>query len=184
MPFAAGVQKCRVDADSIIDYAQHEPAVLKDNAHLHRGCLCMEKGVGHRLGADLHDFLAHDGLKRPCRAFHRDTDLGRLGLRILGDADEDLGQVDRRPVRRAQIPDAVAALLEHGIGPFQGLFDQPVGLLGFVLDAVGDCLEPQHQTLKSLQERVVKLAGDALALGHAFLEPLPDSRGHPARRVM
>ena len=90
MPFTTGIQDRGIDANSIIAYAKREVPAVEANLHVDRRCSRMQKRVGHRLDSDSLGLLANHRLKFPRLPYHRDADLRRVRLRIVGDAEEYL----------------------------------------------------------------------------------------------
>jgi len=84
-------------------------------------------------------------------------------LRLHG---ERLCEIEHSMARRAQILDLVATFRQQLVGAIQGLLHElACGLAR--RNAIGRRLKLPDQPLYALQQRVVKVARDALALGEA-----------------
>ena len=71
--------------------------------------------------------------------------------------------------RLAKIANALAAFDQNGIGPTEGFIKRRTQVTA-ILHPIGNCLKPEHEPLKPLKQRVVKLARNALSLRDSNVE--------------
>ena len=140
---------------------------------------CVAAGVEHRLASDLQQFVLHDGVDRHPVSFLRHTD-GQLGtgLQFGGHPREHIGEAAAAG-GGAQVEHPVARLHHHVVGTFQHRV-QRIACRRARAQRTGDGVEAEDQPLHALQQRIVKLAGDALAFTVAFLQAVVDLPRYPS----
>jgi len=68
----------------------------------------------------------------------------------------------------------IPALGDSLLRPFEGAIESFNCLFGAPGEYVASCLKPEHQPVKTLQQRIVQCAGDERALVQARVELLGD----------
>ncbi len=122
------------------------------------------RGIQQRLAADVLGLVAHAARQRLALAAQRGGErVAVLRGQLLAEAGERLAEGGTVAGWGAQFVDAVAALHQYLLCAIErALQREPRGVVR--RHAVDAGLEPQDQTLNALQQRVMELTRDALAL--------------------
>src|SRR6516164_7150112 len=102
--------------------------------------------------------------------FNRRPELHRIHeSELFAGRSKRLRQLADIPRTLAQVHHSITTLLEHPIRALQGMLQQFAD--GFTPgNPVGNRLEAQYQTLNALQQGVMEVARDSLALGQAHFQ--------------
>src|SRR6185295_4239457 len=118
--------------------------------------------------------LAYDRVQIPASSLGAHAKHCRMPLReLLPFRGEGLGKIGDIARRRSQILHPVPTFFEQLVRSIKRLFHHSAHRLAGC-NAVGRRLKSQDQPLHSLQERVMKLARDSLALGETRFQATAD----------
>src|SRR5271168_4715825 len=168
----SGVKVLRVNPLSIIPDAQPKNTFAVGNLRFDLTCLCVAERISQRLARNAVNVVAENWMEAPRWALHRNAERRRTFLAIAGAGElftqrgHSVGQLGNRR-GGTYVLNRVAAFDDSLIGPIEDLFESFLPFAG--RNQTVYSLKMDHQRLKTLQQRIVKLTGDAGTLVDTLL---------------
>ncbi len=178
---AAG-QDVRVDAHAIVSDADAKKFLTIGDFRFNIFGVSVGEGVAQSFADDAIDFVADDGIERPGRALFENIESGRVSPdvrdgKLTAESVHGLGEIFIDERSGANVVNGVATFDDGLLGAGEGAIEALNSLIGIGGKQIAGALEMQHQTLKTLQQRVVQFAGDAGAFREALLVLEVEARG-------
>src|ERR1700678_979640 len=169
----AVIENMGIDTGTVIADANAQKFFTVSNFGFDIFGLGVSISVAERLAQDAVNFVAHDGFERPGSAFDQDVESGRIsgrirGRKFLAQSGEGLAKIVVDQDGGADVVNGVAAFNDSLLGAFERTVQPLAGLCGIGGKKIARALKMQHQALKTLEQSIVKFAGDAGALREAF----------------
>src|SRR6202789_784069 len=169
----AVIENMGIDTGTVIADANAQKFFTVSNFGFDIFGLGVSISVAERLAQDAVNFVAHDGFERPGSAFDQDVESGRISGRIRGrkfpaQSGEALAEIVIDQDGGADVGIGLAAFNDSLLGALERTVQPLAGLCGIGGKKIARALKMQHQALKTLEQSIVKFAGDAGALGEAF----------------
>jgi hypothetical protein len=133
------------------------------------------EGVSQSFSCDAVDLVAENGLKGSRLPFDEHAKVHRrpaiLGYgKLLAQRAQGLYEVIVDERRRAQVFDRATALGDYLVPAIESTLERAHGFSRTSGKEIAYCLKPEHQALKTLQERIMEFASDARALADSLFE--------------
>ena len=178
---AAG-EDVRVDARAIVSDADAKKFLTIGDFRFDIFGLGVGEGVAQGFADDAINFVAHDGVERAGGSLFDHVQIGgrRAGIgdgEFAAEGGHGLGEVFIDQRGGANVMNGVAAFDDSLLGAGESAIEMLTGLERIGGKQISGALEMKHESLKTLQQSVVKFAGDARAFGEALLVLQVEARG-------